>query len=327
MNDTLGVLITNLGTPAAPTAHALRKYLSEFLGDSRVVEIPQPIWWLILHGIILRVRPKRSAELYQKIWTLDGSPLLVNSQKLVNTVQAQLAKEQNQTIKVVLGMRYGQPSLSQALTELQKAGCGKILILPLFPQYAAATTASIFDAVAKIFKKWRVIPELKLLTQYHANPAYITAIAESVRQHWQQHGQQHLLFSFHGLPQRCVDLGDPYQQQCLNTAQLITKQLELTQEQWSVVFQSRFGRAQWLQPYCDITLQKMPEKGIKNINVICPGFAVDCLETLEEINQLNRELFLKAGGKEFHYIPCLNASELQVNLIKHLIIEQMSIPH
>lgn len=323
MSDTIGVLVTNLGTPTAPTTAAVRTYLAEFLSDSRVVEIPRPLWWLILHGIVLRIRPKRSAALYQKIWTPEGSPLLVNSQKLVNALQQKFVIENNNSIKIVLGMRYGQPSIEQALQTLQQANCNKILVLPLFPQYSAATTASVFDAVAKVFRKWRALPELKMLTQYYKHPAYIAAIADSIQQHWQQHGQQHLLFSFHGLPQRCVELGDPYQQQCLATAQLVVEQLQLPQEKYSVVFQSRFGRAQWLQPYCDKTLQAMPAQGIKNVSVICPGFAVDCLETLEEINQLNREIFLNAGGEIFHYIPALNDSAMQANLLKAIISANM----
>jgi ferrochelatase len=362
MNEKLGVLLCNLGTPAAPTTKAVRTYLAEFLSDPRVVEIPRWLWLPILHGIILRIRPKRSAALYQKIWTLKGSPLLVHSQNLVKALQQELHnlastktkndllrggagepsincaqqfiesrkrqdpappdfKDNKLPIQITLGMRYGQPSIEQALTTLQQANCNKILVLPLFPQYSAATTASIFDAVANILKKWRTIPAIQTVTQYYNHPAYIAAIANSIQQHWQQQGQQqHLLFSYHGLPQRCVDLGDPYQQQCLSTAQLVAEQLELIPGHWSVVFQSRFGRAQWLQPYCDKTLQAMPAKGIKSVSVICPGFAVDCLETLEEINQLNRELFLQAGGKEFHYITCLNDSMAQVELLNDIII-------
>ncbi len=320
MSNRIGVLITNLGTPDAPTARALRPYLAEFLSDTRVVEIPKPLWWLILHGIVLRLRPKRSAKLYQKIWTPAGSPLLINSKNIVTALQQQLSQESSQSLQVVLGMRYGKPSIQQALETLQKADCSKILVLPLFPQYSAATTASVFDAVAAVLKTWRVIPALQMLTHYYDCPAYITAIADSIRQHWQQHGEQQLLlFSFHGLPQRCINLGDPYQQQCQTTATLVAAQLQLPPEKWSVVFQSRFGRAQWLQPYCDITLKSLPTQGIKNVSVICPGFAVDCLETLEEINQLNRELFLQAGGEEFHYIPALNDSTAQINLLKTLI--------
>lgn len=318
MNKTVGVLITNLGTPAAPTAKALKRYLSEFLSDPRVVEIPRLLWLPILHGIILRMRPKHSAALYQKIWTPEGSPLLINSQNLVKALQQQLPPD---TFKIALGMRYGQPSIREALTHLQQANCEEIIVLPLFPQYSAATTASTFDAVAAVLKTWRVVPKLKILTHYFDHPAYITALAESVKQHWQQHGQQdQLLFSFHGLPQRCVELSDPYQQQCLMTARLVAEQLQLPQEKWSVVFQSRFGYAKWLQPYCAETLQNLPGKGIKNVSVICPGFAVDCLETLEEINQLNRNLFLKAGGEKFYYIPCLNDSTAHVGLLKEIIM-------
>jgi len=317
MKKPIGILITNLGTPDAPTTSALRRYLNEFLGDPRVVEIPRPLWWLILHGIVLRIRPKRSAALYQKIWTAEGSPLLLNSQNLVKALQQLLPAED---FKVVLGMRYGQPSIKEALSVLRQSGCERIIILPLFPQYSAATTASTFDAIADALKTWRVIPELKMITHYFANAFYISALVESIKQHWQLHGEQDLLlFSFHGLPQRCIDLGDPYQQQCLTTAQLVAEHLQLPQAKWSVVFQSRFGYAQWLKPYCADTLQTLPGKGIKSVSVICPGFAVDCLETLEEINQLNRELFLKAGGEKFFYIPALNDSVVQVDLLAEII--------
>lgn len=321
MNKKIGILLINLGTPDAPTTAALRRYLAEFLSDPRVVEIPAIIWKPLLHGIILNLRPQRSAALYKKIWSPEGSPLLVYSQKLADALQQQL---NNQNIKIALGMRYGNPSIANGLKQLQQAGCQKIIVLPLYPQYSAATTGSTFDAIAETLKKWRVVPELHFINEYFDNPQYINAIAETIRQHWQQQGKQSfLLFSFHGLPQRCSQLGDPYEQQCRTTARLITEKLNLAPNQWQLVFQSRFGRAEWLQPYCDATLCELPKRGIDSVDVICPGFAVDCLETLEEINQQNRGIFLKAGGKNFSYIPALNATSLQVKLLISLISQHL----
>ena len=315
----IGVLLINLGTPGAPTAPALRRYLAEFLSDPRVIEIPSFIWKPLLHGIVLRVRPQRSAALYKKIWTDEGSPLLVYSQKLTTALQKELSE---QNIKIALGMRYGNPSIAQGLEQLKEAGCEKIIVLPLYPQYSAATTGTAFDAIAKTLQKWRIVPELYFINQYFDQPNYINAIVESIRQHWQQQGKQSfLLFSFHGLPKRCSQLGDPYEQQCRLTARLITEQLNLAPEQWQVAFQSRFGRAEWLQPYCDATLRELPKRGIDAVDVICPGFAVDCLETLEEINQQNREIFLQASGKSFNYIPALNATPQQIKVLRALVLQ------
>lgn len=310
-----GILLANLGTPSAPTHKAVRKYLAEFLWDPRVVEIPRPLWWFILHGIVLRVRPKKSAKLYQQIWTAEGSPLLVYSQRLVMALQKQL---QDKAV-VVLGMRYGEPSIENALNQLHEQRVDRIIVLPLYPQYSATTTASIFDAVAAAFKKWRYLPKLDFVQQYFNQPDYIQAITDSICQ--QYNPEHHLIFSFHGLPQRCVELGDPYQQQCQKTAELIAANLQLSKANYSVVFQSRFGAAEWLKPYCDVTLRELPKQGTKRVSVVCPGFVVDCLETLEEIAQQNREIFLQAGGEEFAYIPALNDSVAQVDILKKLIMQ------
>jgi len=319
---TIGVLLTNLGTPTAPTAKALRKYLAEFLWDPRVVEIPRPIWWLILNFFVLPLRPKRSAKLYQKIWTAGGSPLLVNSSQLAERLELVLNSEKSKSFKVALGMRYGEPSIAHALNELHQHDIQQIIVLPLYPQYSAATTASTFDAVARAFSKKRYLPELHFISEYYNDPDYIVAIADSIRAHWLKHGsEQHLLFSFHGLPKRCVELGDPYEQQCKTTARLVVENLQLSSEKYSVVFQSRFGAAEWLQPYCDATLRSLPEQGKKNVAVVCPGFAVDCLETLEEIAKQNREIFMQAGGEKFDYIPALNDSVSHVALLAKLITQ------
>jgi protoporphyrin/coproporphyrin ferrochelatase len=304
---TLGILVTNLGTPDAPTAAALRRYLAEFLWDPRIVEIPRPVWWMILHGVILRTRPKRSAHAYQSIWTNEGSPLLVIARRQAAALQAALTQQHGGSIKVALGMRYGNPSIADALDELRKANVQRILVFPLYPQYAAATAASTFDAVAAAFKTWRWIPELRMITHYHDDPAYIKAVATSVKEHWAQHGQaEKLLFSFHGIPKRCLLAGDPYHCECHVTARLIAEQLELPPERWQLAFQSRFGREEWLKPYTDKTLESFGKAGIKSVDIVCPGFSADCLETLEEMAMLNRGVFLKAGGERYNYIPALN---------------------
>ncbi len=315
----MGVLLTNLGTPSAPTPKALRRYLAEFLGDPRVVELPRLLWWLILHGIILRFRPRKSARLYQKIWTPEGSPLLVNSLQLLKNLQNQFNPSE---VEIFLGMNYGQPSIPAALAQLQKQKIQRLLVLPLYPQYSATTTAATFDSVAKTLQTWRHLPEINMLTHYYTEPEYIAAIAASILQQ-QVNPNSHLLFSFHGLPQRFVDAGDPYQQQCLTTAQLVTEQLQLRNEAWSIAFQSRFGAAKWLQPYCDKILRELPAQGKKDVTVICPGFSVDCLETLEEIAIQNRKLFMQAGGEKFSYISALNASNLQVEMLKKIIVKNI----
>ncbi|MCW5589060.1 MAG: ferrochelatase [Legionellales bacterium] len=308
-----GILLTNLGTPDAPTPPALRRYLAEFLSDTRVVEIPRIIWWPILHGIILRLRPQRSAKLYQSIWQEAGSPLLVYSRN----IQRQLQQQFGDDVIVELGMRYGNPSLADALTHLRAHQVTSLTVLPLYPQYSAATHATTFDKIASILKTWRFIPNISMIMGYHDQPQYIKACAQHIAKHCPS-SIDLLVFSFHGLPERCVRLGDPYQQQCLHTAELIAKQLALSSNQWRVVFQSRFGKAKWLQPYCDKTLETLPSHGIKNIAITCPGFAADCLETLQEIQLENRHIFMEAGGESFHYIPALNAGENHIKALKSL---------
>ncbi len=302
-----GVLISNLGTPDAPTAPALRRYLGEFLWDPRVVDMPRWLWWLILHGVILRIRPARSAHSYEKVWSEQGSPLLANSQRQAAALQKVLKERFKGPLVVALGMRYGTPSLEDALDRLRAASAERVLLLPLYPQYSSATTASTFDAVAALLKKWKNIPELRLVKHYHDEPAYIRAVAESIRA--SRRGREpveRLLFSFHGLPQRFLAQGDPYHCECHKTARLIAEQLQLSEAEWKVSFQSRFGREPWLQPYTDHTLREWAEAGIKSVEVVCPGFSADCLETLEEIALQNRALFLQSGGECYHYIPALN---------------------
>ena len=304
-----GVLLVNLGSPSAPTAAATRRYLAEFLSDPRVVEIPRLAWWPILHGIILRVRPARSAAKYASIWLPEGSPLAVWTERVTEGVRQQLAQV-SEDIIVGHAMRYGAPSVADGLTALRAQGAARVLVLPLYPQYASATTASIWDAVAGWSRQARYLPEFRFVNRYGDDPGYIASLAGSVRRHWAAAGRSRMLvMTFHGLPQRSLDLGDPYHCECLKTARLLAQALELAPAEYKVTFQSRYGREQWLRHYTEPTLQELAASGLERVDVICPGFPVDCLETLEEIAMEAREAFIEAGGREFHYIPCLNASE------------------
>ncbi len=315
-----GVLITNLGTPDAPTPAALRKYLAEFLSDPRVIEVPKFIWWFILHGIILRIRPKRSAEAYQKVWAENGSPLLDICLRQAKALQDKLDQQDSQTIKVELAMRYGNPSIQQGLEKLQQANANRILIFPLYPQYSAATTASTFDKVADVLKNWRWIPELRMINHYHEQPDYISALVNSIKDHWQHNSKpDKLLFSFHGLPKHYFLAGDPYHCECHKTARLVAEQLQLNDDEWQVTFQSRFGPREWLQPYTDKTLIQLGKNGVKHVQVVCPGFSADCLETLEEINIQNRTFFTEAGGEQFSYIPALNDNDDHIDALTKII--------
>lgn len=318
--EKFGVLLVNLGTPSAPTKIALKRYLRQFLWDPRVVEVPRLVWWLLLHGIILNTRPARSAQAYANIWTEGGSPLLVISQRQRAALQQALSETLSGPVAVSLGMRYGQPAITRGLRELWQQGARRILILPLYPQYAGSTVGSTFDAVADTLKQWRWLPELRFVTHYHDQPAYIEAMAAHIEAHWHERAEtDRLLFSFHGVPKRYLLEGDPYHCQCHATARLIAERLGLAETDWQVTFQSRFGREEWLKPYTDETLKALPGQGVKRIAVVCPGFASDCLETLEEIDMVNRELFLEAGGEAFSYIPALNASDRHIKALTQLV--------
>lgn len=316
----IGVLLTNLGTPDAATPKAVRKYLAEFLWDPRVVELPRPLWWMLLHGLVLRLRPRRSAKNYQRIWTPHGSPLLAIGERQAKALRQTLVLEGHAQVKVVLAMRYGTPSIAEGLEKLRQANVGKIIVLPLYPQYASATTGSTFDAVIRVLQTWRVVPGLHFIDHYYEHPSYIQAIAQSIQEQWDEKGKtEHLLFSFHGLPQRSVDQGDPYARQCHATAKAVAEVLQLSEEAWEVVFQSRFGRAQWLQPYCDKTLKQLGKQGVKSVTIVCPGFSADCLETLDEIAREYKEVFLKAGGERFDYVKALNFSAPHIQMMYELI--------
>ena len=316
----MGVLLVNLGTPEAPDRASVRRYLKEFLWDPRVVEVPRPIWWFVLNGLILNTRPGRSAKAYQKIWTAEGSPLLLISQRQRNALAALLEQRFGCEIPVALGMRYGKPSIPSALAELQDVGVRRLLVLPLYPQYSATTTASIFDAVTAELRQWRWLPEVRFVNHYHDEPAYIGALAESVRRHRAEFGDaERLLMSFHGIPEEYFHKGDPYHCECHKTGRLLAENLGLSEQQWQISFQSRLGPKQWLQPYTDKTMQGLAQNGVKSLQVLCPGFSADCLETLEEIAIEDRDIFLEAGGERFEYIPCLNDDADHIDLLAGLV--------
>lgn len=316
MVDQTGILLVNLGTPEAPTKKAISAYLAEFLSDPKVVELPRLLWLPLLYGLILPFRSKKLVHQYQSIWTKHGSPLLYLSQKLTDKIQLKLGKK----YLVKLAMRYGKPSLESSLESLKH--CSSIIILPLYPQYSAATTATVFDKIAQILKSWRVIPTLHFINQYYKHPLYIEAVANKMRTHFLEHGYpDKLIFSFHGLPERSIHLGEPYALQCHQTAELIAHALKLDSSLWQLTFQSRFGRAKWLEPYTDKTLIQLGKQGIHRVDVVCPGFAVDCLETLEEIAQTNQGLFIETGGKELRYIPALNDDHEHVQSLTSLLLD------
>lgn len=302
------ILLCNLGTPDAPTPSAVRRYLAEFLSDHRVVEIPRLLWLPILHGIILRVRPAKSAAKYASIWTPEGSPLKIWTERQAAGLQ-QWLQDAGHAVTVLPAMRYGSPAIAAQLTALKSQGVARVLVLPAYPQYSGTTSASVFDAVYAWAARVRRLPELRFVNQYHDDAGYIAALAQRVRDHWQVQGRaERLILSFHGVPQRTRELGDPYHDQCQETGRLLAQALGLSEGQWQLTFQSRFGRAQWLQPYTEPTLQALARAGTRSVDLFCPGFTGDCLETLEEIAQEAREAFLAAGGERFGYIACLNDS-------------------
>jgi ferrochelatase len=304
------IVYCNLGTPDAPTASALRRYLAEFLSDPRVVEIPRLLWLAILHGIILRVRPAKSAHKYASIWTPDGSPLKVWTERQAQALQAAYSAT---TVQVRYAMRYGSPAIPAVLDELKAQGVNRVLVLPAYPQYSGTTTASVFDAVYTWGLRTRLLPEMRFVNHYHDHPGYIQALAQKIQAHWAVHGRaEQLVMSFHGVPERTLHLGDPYHCECLKTARLLGEALQLSKDQYKVCFQSRFGKAKWLEPYTEPTVRQLGQTGTKSIDVVCPGFVSDCLETLEEIAMEVKAAFLEEGGERFHYIECLNDSALWI---------------
>ena len=311
-----GVLLVNLGTPERPVCPGLRKYLGEFLMDPRVIEIPKLLRMVLVKGIIINVRSHKSAATYREIWTEGGSPLLINSLNLGKKTATQLGDE----FEVEVAMRYGKPSVEEKLSVLHKKGVRNLIIIPLYPQYSGSTNGSTFDAVGLALSKQRWIPNLTFVSDYYQYPSYVKAIADSITAHWEEHGRkQKLIMSFHGVPQKYITRGDPYQSQCTETAHAVAKYLNLSDEEWMLVFQSRFGAEEWLQPYCDQTLKSLPAQGIKSVDMVCPGFSADCLETLEEIEGENKEYFMEAGGTQYSYIPCLNDCDVHAELMAEIV--------
>ncbi|OGA45083.1 MAG: ferrochelatase [Betaproteobacteria bacterium RIFCSPLOWO2_12_FULL_63_13] len=319
------VLLVNLGTPEAPTTPAVRRYLKQFLSDPRVVEIPRIAWLPILHGIILNTRPGRSAQKYARIWTEQGSPLMLHTVRQARLLAGFLGERVRSPLVVEFAMRYGEPSIGDSLGRLKAAGCDRILILPLYPQYAASTTATAFDEVAKFIHRVRNVPEIRMVRHFHDHPAYIAALAAQVREHWAANGRpDKLLLSFHGLPQFSLTRGDPYHCECQKTARLLAEALQLPENHWRLSFQSRFGRAEWLKPYTLPTLREYARAGVHRVDVLCPGFVADCLETLEEIGVECKQAFLASGGKEFHLIPCLNERDDWIHALADIALEHLA---
>jgi protoporphyrin/coproporphyrin ferrochelatase len=316
-----GILLANLGSPAAPTTTAVRRFLREFLWDPRVVNLPRPLWWIILHFFVLPFRPSKSLKAYQKIWDPKGSPLVFLTRQLTEKIAQIMATK---GVVTDYAMRYGEPSIASRLKQFAKEGVNEIIVLPLYPQYSSTTTASIYDDVVKELNQWRHLPSFSFISDYYQDNGYIEAIADSIKQAWLTEGRnEFLLMSFHGLPEQLTKWGDPYFYHCQSTASLIAEKLGLKAHEWQMVFQSRFGKAEWLKPYCVDTLQALPAKGIKKLDVVCPGFAVDCLETLEEIAMENKSGFLEAGGEVYRYIPALNDSEVHVKTLVKLLEQKL----
>lgn len=315
-NNKIGVLLLNLGTPERPVCPGLRDYLSEFLMDPRVIELPKLFRAILVKGIIINVRSHKSAATYREIWTENGSPLLINSLALGEKTASLLGEQ----FEVEVAMRYGKPSVAEKIALLHNKGVRRIVAIPLYPQYSGSTNGSTFDAISKALSKQRWVPNLHFVSDYYERDSYIKAIGDSIKAHWAEHGRkQKLVMSFHGVPQKYVTRGDPYQAQCIETSKRVANYLELQDDDWIQVFQSRFGAEEWLQPYCDQTLKKLPSQGIKSVDIICPGFSADCLETLEEIEGENKEYFIEAGGEEYSYIPCLNASNAHAQLMAEIV--------
>jgi len=319
-----GVLLVNLGTPEAPTPSAVRRYLREFLWDPRVVEIPRPLWFVILNFFILPLRPAKTAKKYAAIWKPDGSPLRIYHSRQTQLLRGYLGQKTGAPVPVAGAMRYGNPSIKDGLAELREKGCERLLVIPLYPQYAASTTASVEDALTRALRKWKPAPRVRVVQDFHDHAAYAKAIAKSVNEYWVKHGRpDRLLMSFHGLPKRSVERGDPYQRQCLASAKRIAAELGWDDPRTLVTFQSRFGAQEWIQPYTDKTLERLGREGVGRVDVICPGFAADCLETLGEIAIEGKHTFLGAGGKDFHYIPTTNDLPPWMTALSIIAIENL----
>ena len=317
--EKIGVLITNLGTPDAPNRKELKVYLNQFLSDPRVIELPKILWQILLKLVILQVRPSKSAEAYKQIWTDKGSPLLDIANRQLSKIQSSFSSK-SENIVFEVGMRYGNPSIPNALLKLQNKQVRRLLVLPMYPQYCAATTGSTFDEVTNVLQKWRWIPEMRFINQYFEEKNYIEALSNSINTFWKNNQKpQKIIFSYHGIPKRYLTNGDPYHCFCLKTTRLVKERMGLSDDEIMTTFQSRFGREEWLKPYTSETLKELPKQGIKNIHIISPGFSSDCLETLEELEEENKEYFMESGGENYHYIPCLNDHDDHIDVFVNLI--------
>lgn len=315
-----GVILANLGTPEAPDTSSVRRFLRQFLSDPRVVELPKPLWWLILNGVILVIRPSRSAAAYRKVWTEDGSPLMVNAKNQVDALIKTLRQQGVTDAQVRCAMRYGEPSLMRVMQEFGGLGIDRIVVIPMYPQYSGSTTGSVLDDIYATTSRLRRVPSLRFINGYADHEQYIESLRISITEHWDRNGRaDRLVISFHGLPQSFCDNGDPYHEQCLTTARLLARKLALESDQWTVCFQSRVGRQEWLKPYVDEVISELPGHGVRSIDMICPGFSVDCLETLEEVNIGYRKLFLDSGGDRFEYIPCLNDRPAHIEMLVQIL--------
>ncbi len=324
-SDAFAVILVNLGTPSAPEPTPVRTFLRQFLSDTRVVEFPKWLFWIVLNGIILVFRPRKSAEAYREIWTQNGSPLMLNTLSQVEKLKKNLSAAGVANAQVRCAMRYGEPSFETVVSELGSLGIDRLLIVPMYPQYSGSTTGSVFDDVGNVARKLRRIPSIRFVNRYCTNPQYIDSLKTSVLEHWQRNGKaQKLFMSFHGIPKEYCDKGDPYDYECIQTAELLAQALGLASDEWVMCFQSRFGRQQWLQPYTEDVMVQLPTEGVNTIDVICPGFSVDCLETLEEVNIGYRKLFMESGGQSFRYIPCLNDHPAHIRMLEQMVLDSAS---
>lgn len=323
--DKIGVLITNLGTPTAPTKKALRTYLKEFLSDPRVVEVPKFLWWMILNLVILNIRPARSAKSYQTIWSEQGSPLMFHTRAQADKLRQALQSEYGENFVVEFAMRYGEPAINKTIDSMMQRGVSKLLVLPLYPQYSGSTSGSTFDAVAADFSGRRRLPDFRFISHYHDFTPYIEALALKIEHYWETHGRaDKLIFSYHGIPKRYLLNGDPYHCECYKTSRLVAERLGLEEDDYLTTFQSRFGREEWLKPYTDHTLKALPTQSVKSVQIVCPGFSADCLETIEEIGVENRDYFLQAGGEQYQYIEALNSDPAHIDALVSLIKDNLN---
>jgi protoporphyrin/coproporphyrin ferrochelatase len=320
-HDRLGVLVVNLGTPEKPTYGPVRRYLGQFLRDRRVIELCPYAWWPILYGPVLTFRPFRSAAAYADIWTPQGSPLMYYSESLSRKIALRLEQVLDDDVRVTLAMTYGEPSVKRAIETLFKESVRRLVVLPLYPQYSATTTGAVFDAVTRVLQRWRTVPDLRFISDFHRDEAYVAAVADRVERSWKEAGgRTHLLFSYHGIPVKYVEKGDPYRRQVERMSQLVADKLGLGPDDWSLSFQSSFGPVDWLQPFTDQKLLELLKRGIKDVTVTAPSFAVDCLETIEEIGFEYRELFLNKGGRSFVLVPALNDDEIHADALTDLVL-------